>query len=77
LDSDDETKERVQQRLSKGQLGKVGRQRYETMLRLVTYERGTIAQAMAYAIEHADAHEDVSDTETSSIILNSQSQSEL
>lgn len=32
------------------------------MIRLVTYQRGTIAQAMSYAIEHADAYEEVTKT---------------
>ncbi|KAI9303100.1 hypothetical protein BJ944DRAFT_268929 [Cunninghamella echinulata] len=61
FDSEDEANERVQQKLPKGQLGKIGRQRFETMVRLVTYQRGTIAQAMAYAIEHADAYEEIID----------------
>ncbi|CAO3596330.1 unnamed protein product [Absidia cylindrospora] len=68
LDSDEEANERTQQRLSKGQLGKIGRQRYETMLRQVTYQRGTIAQAMAFAIEHADAYEDIIEITFKSII---------
>ncbi|KAI8336973.1 hypothetical protein BC941DRAFT_426267 [Chlamydoabsidia padenii] len=68
LDSEDEANERTQQRLAKGQLGKVGRRRYEIMLRQVTYQRGTIAQAMAFAIEHADAYEDIIDITFKSIV---------
>ncbi|ORX62265.1 hypothetical protein DM01DRAFT_1331713 [Hesseltinella vesiculosa] len=58
-DSDDEARERIQQSLPKGQLGKVGKQRYEVMLRQVTLQRGTIARAMAFAIDHADAYDEV------------------
>ncbi|KAI8093106.1 U2-associated SR140 protein [Halteromyces radiatus] len=68
LDTDDEANERTQQRLPKGQLGKIGRRRYETMLRQVTYQRGTIAKPMAFAIEHADAYEDIVEITFKSII---------
>ncbi|KAI8060156.1 hypothetical protein BC940DRAFT_312727 [Gongronella butleri] len=58
-DSDDEAAERGRLGLGKGQLGKIGRERYEVLLRQVTLQRGTIAKAMAFAIERADAHDDV------------------
>lgn len=59
LDSDDEEKERSMEAIPKGVLGKVAKQRFEIMLRQVTFQRGTIARAMAFAIDHADAADEV------------------
>ena len=59
LDSEDEEKERSREHLKKGSLGRIARQRFESMLRQITFQRGTIARAMAFAIDHADAADEV------------------
>ena len=59
LDSEDEEKERNREHLKKGALGRIARQRFESMLRQITFQRGTIARAMAFAIDHADAADEV------------------
>ncbi|KAI9008956.1 hypothetical protein CLU79DRAFT_775369 [Phycomyces nitens] len=59
LDSDDEEKESARENIPKGALGKIARQRLEMMLRQVSFQRGTIARTMAFAIDHADAADEV------------------
>lgn len=59
LDTDDEERERDREHVPKGTLGKIAKQRFEIMLRQVTFQRGTIARAMAFAIDHADAADEV------------------
>ena len=59
LDSDDEEKERESETLPKGVLGKVAKQRFESMLRQISFQRGSIARAMAFAIDHSDAADEV------------------
>ncbi|KAG0169240.1 U2 snRNP-associated SURP domain-containing protein [Apophysomyces sp. BC1015] len=69
LDSEDEDKEQVREGLPKGTLGKISKQRFEVMLRQVTFQRGTIAQAMAFAIDHADAADEVIDIICKSLVI--------
>lgn len=45
--------------MAKGTLGKIARQRLAILLREVTFQRGTIARAMAFAIDHSDAATEV------------------
>ncbi|KAI9313204.1 hypothetical protein BX666DRAFT_2063447, partial [Dichotomocladium elegans] len=69
LDSEDEEKERMRDNIPKGTLGKIAKQRFEIMLRQVTFQRGTIAMAMAFAIDHADAADEVIDIIIKSLII--------
>jgi U2-associated protein SR140 len=59
FDTDDELGE--QDNVSKGSLGQIAKQRLAILLREVTFQRGTIARTMAFAIDHADAATEVSD----------------
>ncbi|CAG8458007.1 11129_t:CDS:10 [Scutellospora calospora] len=54
LDSDEED-ERERERVPKGTLGPKAKHRLEVMLRKLTYERGAIAKAMTFSIDHSDA----------------------
>lgn len=58
--SDEEHRERQREHIPKGNLGRVAKRRLEIMLRNMTFERGKIAKAMAFAINHADAADEVS-----------------
>ncbi|KAI9488686.1 hypothetical protein BDB00DRAFT_846998 [Zychaea mexicana] len=69
VDSEDEEKERIREHLPKGVLGKIARQRFESMLRQITFQRGSIACAMAFAIDHADAADEVIDIIIKSLII--------
>ncbi|KAJ8662758.1 hypothetical protein O0I10_001722 [Lichtheimia ornata] len=69
LDTDDEERERDREHVPKGTLGKIAKQRFEIMLRQVTFQRGTIARAMAFAIDHADAADEVIDIVIKSLII--------
>lgn len=60
LNTDDEERDRKRHNVPKGVLGKVAKQRFEYMLRQVTFQRGSIARAMAFAIDHSDAADEVS-----------------
>lgn len=42
-------------------LGRIAKQRLAVILREVTFQRGTIARAMAFAIDHSDAATEVFD----------------
>lgn len=58
FDSDDEAAE--QENVAKGTLGHIAKQRLSGIVRDVTFQRGTIARAMAFAIDHSDAATEVS-----------------
>lgn len=57
FDTDDELAE--QDNISKGTLGQIAKQRLTVLLREVTFQRGTIARTMSFAIDHADAATEV------------------
>jgi U2-associated protein SR140 len=44
----------------KGFLGQLGQRRFLWLLRAVDFRRGSIARAMAFAMDHADAADEVS-----------------
>ncbi|CAG8587192.1 15009_t:CDS:10 [Acaulospora morrowiae] len=60
LDSDEDD-ERERERIPKGTLGPKAKHRLEVMLRKLTFERGLIAKAMAFAIDHSDAADEIVD----------------
>ncbi|CAG8449278.1 10371_t:CDS:10 [Ambispora leptoticha] len=60
LDSDEE-EERERLRVPKGTLGPKAKHRLEVMLRKINFERGAIAKAMAFSIDHSDAAEEIVD----------------
>lgn len=57
--SDEEERERQREHIPKGNLGRVAKRRLEIMLRKLTFQRGKIAKAMAFAINHADSADEV------------------
>lgn len=59
--STDSGEESENGRLPKGELGALARARFEKMLRSLTSTKDKIARAMAFALEHADAADKVSD----------------
>ncbi|KAI7898394.1 uncharacterized protein BX663DRAFT_525141 [Cokeromyces recurvatus] len=67
FDTDDELAE--QDSIAKGTLGQIAKQRLGFILREVTFQRGTIARAMAFAIDHADAATEIVDLICKSILL--------
>ncbi|KAI7865341.1 hypothetical protein BDF14DRAFT_1825991 [Spinellus fusiger] len=69
LNSDDEERENIGENIPKGVLGKIARQRLEIMLRQVTFQRGTIARPMAFAIDHADAADEVVEVVCKSLVI--------
>ncbi|CAG8597345.1 6030_t:CDS:10 [Paraglomus occultum] len=60
VDSDEED-ERERERIPKGTLGPKAKNRLESMLRKLIFQRGSIAQAMAFAIDHSDAATEIVD----------------
>ena len=56
----DSEEENEREKGDKDALGKRARCRFEAMLRSITSTREKIARCMAFAIEHAEAAEDVS-----------------
>jgi hypothetical protein len=58
--AEDSERERMH-RTNKGRLGKMARRRLEAGLRAMTGEREQIARLMEFAVNHADAVDDVSD----------------
>ncbi|CEP07585.1 hypothetical protein [Parasitella parasitica] len=58
FDTDDEVTE--EDNVAKGALGQISKQRLAVLLREVTFQRGTIARAMAFAIDHSEAAAEVS-----------------
>ncbi|KAI9480460.1 MAG: U2-associated SR140 protein [Benjaminiella poitrasii] len=67
FDTDDELAE--QDNVAKGTLGQIAKQRLGFILREVSFQRGTIARAMAFAIDHADAASEIVDLICKSILL--------
>jgi U2-associated protein SR140 len=57
--AEDSERERMH-RTNKGHLGKMARRRLEAGLRAMTGEREQIARLMEFAVNHADAVDDVS-----------------
>ncbi|OLL24289.1 U2 snRNP-associated SURP motif-containing protein [Neolecta irregularis DAH-3] len=53
----------------KGPLGECRRRRFEWLLRNVDYRRGSIARPMAFAIDHADAADEIVDIIIQSLML--------
>ncbi|KAI8991387.1 hypothetical protein BDF20DRAFT_810898 [Mycotypha africana] len=66
FDTDDEMAE--QDNVTKGTLGQIAKQRLGIILREVTFQRGTIARAMTFAIDHSDAATEVVDLLCKSIL---------
>ncbi|CAO3635251.1 unnamed protein product [Mucor hiemalis] len=67
FDTDDELAE--QDNVSKGSLGQIAKQRLAVLLKEVTFQRGTIARTMAFAIDHSDAAVEIVDILCNSILL--------
>ncbi|KAI8078079.1 uncharacterized protein B0P05DRAFT_544033 [Gilbertella persicaria] len=67
FDTDDELAD--QDNVPKGTLGQVAKQRLGGLLRQVTFQRGTIARTMAFAIDHSDAASEVVSVLCKSILL--------
>ncbi|RUS15187.1 hypothetical protein BC937DRAFT_92780 [Endogone sp. FLAS-F59071] len=65
----EEEDEREREHVPKGILGKKAKQRLEIMLRRINFQRGTVAKAMAFAIDHADAADEVVDILTRALML--------
>ncbi|KAG2171985.1 hypothetical protein INT43_001462 [Umbelopsis isabellina] len=59
--SDEEEREKQREHITKGNLSKVAKRRLEIMLRKINFQRGTVAKAMAFAINHSDAADEVID----------------
>ncbi|CAG8679757.1 28107_t:CDS:10, partial [Dentiscutata erythropus] len=68
LDSDEED-ERERERVPKGTLGPKAKHRLEVMLRKLTYERGVIAKAMAFSIDHSDAADEIVDIICKTLVI--------
>ncbi|KAI8583941.1 hypothetical protein K450DRAFT_220711 [Umbelopsis ramanniana AG] len=66
--SDEEQRERQRGHIPKGNLGRVAKRRLEIMLRKMNFQRGKIAKAMAFAINHADAADEVIDIVCKSLV---------
>ncbi|KAH8928661.1 hypothetical protein BT69DRAFT_1293155 [Atractiella rhizophila] len=60
-DSAEESEDERMKDRRRGKLGKLGRQRFESMLRGITNTREKVARCMAFAIRHADACDEVVD----------------
>lgn len=60
--SDEEEREKQREHITKGNLSKVAKRRLEIMLRKIDFQRGTIAKAMVFAINHSDAADEVMKT---------------
>jgi U2-associated protein SR140 len=67
FDTEDEAAE--QDNVSKGSLGQIAKQRLAVLLKEVTFQRGTIARTMAFAIDHADAATEIVDLLCKSILI--------
>jgi U2-associated protein SR140 len=59
--SSDSAEESERERTVKGKLGKIARKRFEACLRGMSGIRAEIARAMEFAMQKADAAEDVGD----------------
>ncbi|KAL7327657.1 hypothetical protein PS15p_206060 [Mucor circinelloides] len=67
FDTDDEVTE--QDNVTKGTLGQIAKQRLAVLLKEVTFQRGTIARAMAFAIDHSEAATEIVDLLCKSITV--------
>ncbi|KAL9549993.1 hypothetical protein MBANPS3_004932 [Mucor bainieri] len=67
FDTDDEVTE--QDNVVKGTLGQIAKQRLAVLLKEVTFQRGTIARAMAFAIDHSEAATEIVDLLCKSITV--------
>ncbi|KAG1118627.1 hypothetical protein G6F42_013154 [Rhizopus arrhizus] len=67
FDTDDEVTE--QDNVAKGTLGQIAKQRLAVLLKEVTFQRGTIARAMAFAIDHSEAATEIVDLLCKSITV--------
>ncbi|KAI8371263.1 hypothetical protein EDC96DRAFT_573334 [Choanephora cucurbitarum] len=67
FDTDDELAD--QDNVAKGTLGQIAKQRLGGLIREVTFQRGTIARAMSFAIDHSDAASEVVDVLSKSILI--------
>ncbi|GAA5800951.1 U2-associated SR140 protein [Helicostylum pulchrum] len=67
FDTDDELAE--QDSVVKGSLGQIAKQRLTVLLRELSFQRGSIARAMAFAIDHSDAAEEVVDLICKSMLM--------
>lgn len=67
FDTDDELAE--QDNVVKGSLGQIAKQRLTVLLRELSFQRGSIARAMAFAIDHSDAAEEVVDLICKSMLM--------
>ncbi|KAI8368741.1 hypothetical protein BD560DRAFT_132429 [Blakeslea trispora] len=67
FDTDDELAD--QENVAKGNLGQIAKQRLGGLIREVTFQRGTIARAMSFAIDHSDAASEVVDVLCKSILI--------
>ncbi|KAM3579210.1 hypothetical protein VKS41_008431 [Umbelopsis sp. WA50703] len=66
--SEEEEREKQREHIPKGNLGRVAKRRLEIMLRKINFQRGTIAKAMAFAINHSDAADEVIETICKSMV---------
>ncbi|CEG73715.1 hypothetical protein RMATCC62417_09044 [Rhizopus microsporus] len=67
FDTEDEQAEN--EKVAKGMLGRIAKQRLAVILREVTFQRGTIARAMAFAIDHSDAATEIVNILCKSILV--------
>ncbi|KAI9261756.1 hypothetical protein BY458DRAFT_439464 [Sporodiniella umbellata] len=67
FDTDDEQADN--ENVSRGTLGTIAKQRWTVLLREVTFQRGTIARAMAFAIDHSEAATEIVDLVCKSIVV--------
>ena len=58
--SSDSAEESEKERAGKSKVGKLGRKRFEAMLRVVSGKRAEIGRAMEFAVKHAEAADEVS-----------------
>ena len=58
--SSDSAEDSEKERTTKGKVGKLGRRRFEAMLRAMSGKRAEIASAMEFAMTHPEAADEVS-----------------
>jgi len=63
--STDSGEESEKERMQKGKIGKLAKKRFESMLRVMSGKRAEIARAMEFAMNKAEAADDVSLSEDS------------
>ncbi|KAL7411158.1 hypothetical protein BDY24DRAFT_396804 [Mrakia frigida] len=67
--STDSEEEEERERTRKGALGKLARRRFTSCLRGLKGERGDVARCMTFALEHADAADEVADMILQSLVI--------